>query len=79
MLDDYITHMLETGQCNGLELWLCCVTANININIIQEDYTWSALHSGLNFTDPTFILMDYGFAILCLPEEDEVLDGSGAV
>ncbi len=74
VLDDYINHMMEIGQCNGLELWLCCVAANININIIQDNHTWSALHSELNFTDPTFTLMDYGYTILCLPEEDETLD-----
>ena len=79
VLDDYVTHMLEEGWCDGLELWLCCVAANINLNIIQEDHTWSVLHSGLNFTNPMFILTDYGFAILCLPEEDEALGESGAV
>ena len=79
VLEEYITHMLEEGWCNGLELWLCCVAANVNINIIQEDHTWSALHSSLNFADPTFILTAYGFAIPYLPEEDETLDESGVV
>ncbi len=79
MLEDYVAHMLEEGWCNGLELWLYYVAANININIIQEDHTWSALYSGLNFADPIFILTDYGFAMPCLPEEDEALEESDMV
>ncbi len=75
-LEDYVAHMLEEGWCDGLELWLFCMAANVNTNVIQEDHTWSALCSGLNFADPTFILTDYGIALLCLPEEDDAQEES---
>ncbi len=46
-----------------------CLALNMNINIIQEDHIWSAMHQGIDFKDLTFILSDYGVAILCLLEE----------
>ncbi len=38
VLDDYVSHMLDSGHSDGLELWLLCVAADINVNIVQEDH-----------------------------------------
>ncbi len=66
-----MSHMLDSGHSDGLELWLLCVAVDININIVQEDHIWSAKRKGVDFVDPTFVLMDYGIAVPCLLEDRE--------
>ncbi len=71
VLDDYVSHMLESGHSDGLELWLLCVASDINVSIVQEDHIWLANRSGVDFADPTFILTDYSVVVACLPEDRE--------
>ncbi len=75
ILDDYVSHMLDSGHSDGLELWLLCVASDINVNIVQEDHIWSAKRSGVDFADPIFILTNYGMVVACLPEDREQEQG----
>ncbi len=69
-IDEYCQHLLEEGILDGLEVWLLCLAANVQLNIVQEDYMWSSSQQGVNFAFPTFVLTSYGFTVLCLLEDD---------
>ncbi len=70
-LDDYISHLIDDGMANSLEVWLISLAMNTPINIVLKDVMWSTASTGIDFSFYMIILTLFGMAIPCLPEEPE--------
>ena len=71
IIDEYCQHLLEDGISDGLKVWLLCLAANVQINILQ-DHMWGSSQQGVDFAFLTFVLTSYGFAVPCLPKDDNM-------
>ncbi len=69
-VEDYFVHLSSDSAADGLELWLALMAAKTPVNIVMEDTVWSLVRGGIDFTYPTYVLMAFGEALPCLPEQE---------
>ena len=63
-VNESIALLSHNGDGGGLEILLCAMALDININVIQADSVWSAKLEGVDFWDPTVVWTASG-AVVC--------------
>ena len=55
-----MSHLLNNGACDGLELWLVSVISRTPVNIVQEEIVLSTSSAGIDFVFLTIMLTAFG-------------------
>ena len=67
-IPDYVSHLLNNGACDSLELWLVSAISGTPVSIVQEETVLSTSSAGIDFAFLTIMLTAFGVGVLCEPD-----------